>query len=428
MPLCPIRNIGCTFFPILSFLIAFCLPFSPARGQERIQLPSEDQALKAELENLFTVGAREGEEWETFARVSAVAFDPEGNLLVLDAGNFRVVKVNQKGEMVARMGGEGGGPGEFRAPSSMTVTPDGSIVVFDVGQRGFTLFHPDGTFHRTVPLADGFQKMPGRGIRSHPSGGVVAPGGMVMMVGSQGSQRGGDASSRPLHLYSLEDGSANTLFRGWRPGGEKGLPAGVSSSGGMTVVYGSAGQRAFEAGLYFGVLPDGSIAVVDSVTYSVDVVGADGSVLKVLERPIRPRGVTRRDREDEKTRRLDALEGGGSASVATVGSGEARVIRGSQAAELMAGRIESLEFAEEIPVVQGLNADPEGRIWVERCGTRVGEKGPIDLLTADGRYLGSLDQESIRIPDAFGPGGLVAFIEKDELDVARVEVKRLTLG
>jgi hypothetical protein len=93
----------------------------------------------------------------------------------------------------------------------------------------------------------------------------------------------------------------------------------------------------------------------------------------------------------------------------------------------MAGRIENLEFAEEIPVVQGMTTDPEGRIWVERCGARVGEKGPIDLLTSDGRYLGSLDQDSIRIPDAFGPGGLVAFIEKDELDVARVEVKRLSL-
>ena len=29
------------------------------------------------------------------------------------------------------------------------------------------------------------------------------------------------------------------------------------------------------------------------------------------------------------------------------------------------------------------------------------------------------------IPDAFGPGGLVAFVERDELDVETVVVKRV---
>ena len=41
-----------------------------------------------------------------------------------------------------------------------------------------------------------------------------------------------------------------------------------------------------------------------------------------------------------------------------------------------------------------------------------------------GRYLGSYPA-GVRMPDAFGPGGLVAFIETDALGVQRVVVRRV---
>ena len=48
-----------------------------------------------------------------------------------------------------------------------------------------------------------------------------------------------------------------------------------------------------------------------------------------------------------------------------------------------------------------------------------------DLITADGRYLGSLPADGVRIPDAFGPDGRAAIIELDEYDVATVRVVQL---
>ncbi|MFV2008104.1 MAG: hypothetical protein ACC667_11700, partial [Longimicrobiales bacterium] len=36
--------------------------------------------------------------------------------------------------------------------------------------------------------------------------------------------------------------------------------------------------------------------------------------------------------------------------------------------------------------------------------------------------------DGMRIPDAFGPGGLVAYIERDEFDVPTILVKRLPGG
>jgi len=87
-----------------------------------------------------------------------------------------------------------------------------------------------------------------------------------------------------------------------------------------------------------------------------------------------------------------------------------------------------MEFGEEIPVLAGMAVDWEGRIWIERTGSRIGEKGPVDLIDVEGRYVGSVAPEGFRIPDAFGPNGLAAFIETDEMDVPRVVVRRLKLN
>ena len=41
------------------------------------------------------------------------------------------------------------------------------------------------------------------------------------------------------------------------------------------------------------------------------------------------------------------------------------------------------------------------------------------------RYLGSYRTGTTEMPDAFGPDGLVAFIERNEMDVQTVVVKRV---
>ncbi len=85
-------------------------------------------------------------------------------------------------------------------------------------------------------------------------------------------------------------------------------------------------------------------------------------------------------------------------------------------------------FHHEIPVVRDLRTSWEGTIWVRRGGDEPDSDGPIDLLTADGRYLGSFFQDAADLPSAFGPDGLVAFVERDGLDVPSVVVKRLPPG
>ena len=66
----------------------------------------------------------------------------------------------------------------------------------------------------------------------------------------------------------------------------------------------------------------------------------------------------------------------------------------------------------------------ESEIWVRRRGEDLLGDGPIDVLTADGRYLGSYPGDTA-MPTAFDPGGLLAFVERDEVGLNRVVEKRV---
>ena len=86
---------------------------------------------------------------------------------------------------------------------------------------------------------------------------------------------------------------------------------------------------------------------------------------------------------------------------------------------------EELVFADELPVIAGLKVDWDDRIWVTRTGADGSSGGPTDIVTADGRYVGTLPAGGLRTPHGFGPDGLMAYIERDEMDVPTVRVIRL---
>ena len=77
-------------------------------------------------------------------------------------------------------------------------------------------------------------------------------------------------------------------------------------------------------------------------------------------------------------------------------------------------------------IVRGLATGWDGEIWVQRHGDEPGDDlGPIDVITMDGRYVGTYVAGAIEMPAAFGPGGLMAFVERNEFDVESVVVKRV---
>lgn len=386
----------------------FAVGAVPLAAQEVIALPAEDRLLDMDFEEVYRVGAGTGDEWETFGNVYGVAFDLSGNLYVVDTQSARIVVVNPEGSFVRQLGGAGEGPGEFDQHNTtaiqIAVLGDGRTVAFD--QR-FSVFGPDGEFERTV-------RMPGNAMIFMPRLNVDRRGEGVLATGAvrmididmlRGRADGTIAEPEFRHIVRLglasDEVTLDTVVYAWRPPGD--------ASG-------------FIPPLIAGVLPDGGVAYTDSSAFAIKVTGADGKLERVLTRPFHPEPVTDRIRREERERRLKRLEGD------PLGAQRLGGLRGaamSGMAGVMREQAESMEFHPEVPVVRDLRTTWEGIIWVQRRGDEPASDGPIDLLTPDGRYLGTLAASATAMPSAFGPDGLVAFIERDEFDVPTVVVKRL---
>ncbi len=373
---------------------------SPAlQAQEVIELPSRDTNIEPEFEEVYRVGSLDGADWEVFSRVSAVGFSQSGDLYVMDDQGGRIVLVSREGEFVRQFGRIGDGPGEFAANTNtaigFTVLRDGRTVVFDGGHSAFQVFAPHGEFERSV-------RMPGSSLYLIRTLAPARDGQNVITtsVGTFGIGGPADGSEQPFRpVYRLvltgDEAVQDTVIRAWRPRGD--------ASG-------------FRPALAARALPDGSLVYTDSSAYAIKVATRNGELVRVLTRPFRPARVTDRIKDEEIERQLVENEERWASSDHRLAA--ARL-------ELGLRRIKNMEFYHEIPVVRSLRTSWEGTIWVRRRGDEPASDGPIDLLTPDGRYIGTYVTGATEMPDAFGPGGLAAFIELDEFDVASVVVRRL---
>ncbi len=86
--------------------------------------------------------------------------------------------------------------------------------------------------------------------------------------------------------------------------------------------------------------------------------------------------------------------------------------------------IEQRGFYPEVPVIGEIRSTWDGGLWIRRPAEEPwNPEGPIDVFGPDRRYVGTLAANTM--PGAFGPDGLLAYWELDELDVASIVVKRL---
>jgi hypothetical protein len=235
-------------------------------------------------------------------------------------------------------------------------------------------------------------------------------------------------TTRPVNLFTLAGQvEVATVYEGWNPATAHGAPS-LRTTGGEGLSIQAPALRAFDPELLVGVFPDGRLAVADSTTYEVKIMSLQGVVGDVIRRPFTPRQVTQEDRDAEKRRQLDAmLASGGPRITMRTDEGTTSTLPSGQAMAMMEARIEGMEFGQEIPLIAGMAVDWDGRIWIARSGPSVGEEGPLDLIDTDGAYLGTLSPGEERIPDAFGPNGLAAFIETGEMDIPTVVVRRLSI-
>lgn len=402
------RTIGGAF---IATALASFLAAPSATSQQLIDLPAEDLPLPADFELVYRIGSTEAmAEWEQFSTILGVGFNAAGSLYLLDGtgntGAGRGVVVDRSGRHVRNFGRRGEGPGEFRMGRELVVWGDGRSLVSDM--RGYHVFSPGGAFERMV-REGGLGFVTRRGLRPERTGSHA-----VVVLTDRSIVRA-DMSSETVGIRVLVE-------QAWAPGSSEPFRGEMEFE---DVLDEAREAWGFEPEILFEALPTGGVAFTDSSTYAIKLTDASGSISHILRRPIRPLPVTEGIMQAERERRLEeesdlqatALEGDPPRQIASM------ITRFFEARR--AG-VENMRFYPEMPVVAAVRVTWEGTLWIERSvEPAAGEPGPIDVIGSGGRYVGTFASGRLEMPDAFGPDGLVAFIETDEFDVPVISVRRL---
>ncbi len=111
--------------------------------------PAWGKDPKIELEFMKKIGNLTGNDQNyQFFNPSDVSVDKEGNIYVLDGGNFRIQKFDPYGKYISTIGSKGQGPGEFRMPGSMVLDNNGRILVRD--NFRINVFNQSGKFEKAI--------------------------------------------------------------------------------------------------------------------------------------------------------------------------------------------------------------------------------------------------------------------------------------
>jgi len=389
--------------------ITFAPTLAAPAPQAVERLPAEDRPIEGGFEDLFVVGKETGEEHEMLFGLVDVTFGPDGELYVLEERNHRILVYGPDGAFRRSFGREGQGPGEFLLPMTLAITAAGEVAVWDFQNRGYAVFSRDGDYVRNVRWEDWQSGPPRDSLHAWPGGGVVY---------------------LPQILHEDAD-APEDIDRGailHEPLGATGAPVELHAVhhprrrsrdlGGVLLL--DSGP-AFAPRARWGVLSEGRLAVADGVEYRVRLVEPESGRVALLERPIpaRPTSEVEREQHRERTREAHSNPAGAFVAGGSGGSGS-----DMSRSERVRRIVDAIEFADVIPVIRDLRIDAEDRLWIQRYGATYFDDGPIDIVSAAGEYLGTLPP--MRMPDAFGPQGMAAWMENGrDVEVERVIVRRL---
>lgn len=288
--------------------------------------------------------------------------DPEaGRIYALDRSSPRVVVFGRDGEYLETLGREGGGPGEFRNPSALTVRDDGTLLVWDTGRGVLSRWSPAGELagERPVPPV------------SYWGPGVHVTDGRLVTVTSRKTR-----SARRQILVEVPVGDTAS--------------AGADTAVLHTVAQGMATvslpcmqgpmPRVLEPTLAWTATGE-SVYAVNGPGYRIDVFRGGRRTASIRRPEVDPVEVT-----PEMAAERARLQFRGF------------LRRCGISAEQL---VEEVGHAERITPIRWLTVDPAGRLWVARGeGHLAAER--IDVLSADGRYRGTVDAAAM--PLAFVSG------------------------
>jgi hypothetical protein len=100
----------------------------------------------------ITIGGSEGDAGQWLYQVTGALRLANERIVVANAGTLELLFYDRLGDRVSRVGGRGGGPGEFKSLEWISRFGSDSIVALDVLTHRVSYFDADGQFGRSVRL------------------------------------------------------------------------------------------------------------------------------------------------------------------------------------------------------------------------------------------------------------------------------------
>jgi hypothetical protein len=349
-------------------------------------------------EPVLTIGQLDGPEEYSFGLISDVEVDARGQVYVLDRQAQQAMAYGSDGRFRFRVGGPGEGPGEFsNATVQVRVGPRDSILVLDGWQMRLTVFDPNGTPTRTLPMRHSVRPGP---YQFHLLGdGRLLVRWFTYNPDSEGKFVPWDV----LLLSNVGQTSFDTLMAfDYRP------PEFGTGDGLLLPLFVNAA--------FYDVLTDGRIvwSALEHDQFAVHAL--DGSLQRIVRNQRwRRRAATSTDRE--------AL---------------ADVFRAG-AENPDDDLLDRISYPDTVPTVTAVVASPDGGFWVRRMGS-LSELDPQALHDPfHAGWLGGTTWEvydregrwyaTVEVPRRFRVtrvrDSAVVGVQRDEMDVERVVVVRV---
>jgi len=230
--------------------------------------PQWGEEAKVELEFVQKIGALEAtEENYIMYNIGDVARDSDGNIYILDSGDYRIQRFDSKGNYLTTIGRKGEGPGEFRGPDNLNLDNDGQIYVAD--GRKFIVFIKTGKEIRRFSI----DRIRGTGPRCRIlPGNKLIFGGLFQAVGMISDyEKQIDTTIGFYDLFRIINDNGITLY----------------SFGEMDIYkQKESGGHFVNANAYFDVDRNGNIYIAYRYRNRIEKRDSEGNILFVFDRPI----------------------------------------------------------------------------------------------------------------------------------------------
>jgi len=391
-----------TAVPLIALLSVGCEPHL----QTNLTDPLDTLGLpKIVLRREAEIGGNDMRTDYLLSSVRSAAFLADGSIAIACGMDEEIKLFSEEGVLLMSLGGEGGGPGEFRQLTDVVGLPDGRILAWDIQLRRATYFLSDGEVEQTIsPRFDGLDRL------LPPFIGVLSDRRLVFRDFPSTMDRRGELAGRKrdtvLFAVFSSDGSTWEKI--------------TSVIGPQSLFYNGGGAWGTEDLLFgrelYAAVSNDRLFLADSDSLAILSFGFDGRPGGTLSLQRPPRLIEPKHEVLEKDRRMREAE----QLLAT----QNRLLRvtGNNVPDFLAlarDRLETLEVLPSLPAFTGFIPLGEDGFWIresEYPGT------PIQRwyrLSADFEPMGwiQLDPQEELLAAA---GTRILVLSKDELDVESV--------